>query len=402
MIRWLISPDLPESAVASLNHIPLDAPFSEERIAFIHTLSQTILTDPQARAYPELMAMAYWFRKAHLNQLHQQFQADYQKDRQARGTIFHIAPGNVDTLFMYSWLLSLLLGNHNLVRVSQQLGEQMQKLLAYIQTAMKPFSGLTASNFIFTYPHDDAMNMQLSRSCDLRVTWGGDKTVDHIQSLPLPPNARDIGFRDRFSLAVFNAPSITELNEQTFREFLAAFYNDALWFDQRACASPKLIVWIGEDEIIQKARRQFWPAFSSYIASKNMPSCAQETIARATILMNWGAQALLTDETASLDLFPAHCLLKNMNDMVRLTHPGLGLFAELGFHIPEALFSLLSEKDQTISIFGFSKITEENFRQHLNRHHPASRLVATGSALNFSTRWDGVDFLETFTKAATR
>src|SRR5229473_1854189 len=35
-----------------------------------------------------------------------------------RGLVFHVPPANVDTIFVYSWALSALAGNRNVVRIS--------------------------------------------------------------------------------------------------------------------------------------------------------------------------------------------------------------------------------------------------------------------------------------------
>ena len=37
----------------------------------------------------------------------------------SRGVVFHIAPKNVDTIFVYSFVLSLLCANKNIIRRNQ-------------------------------------------------------------------------------------------------------------------------------------------------------------------------------------------------------------------------------------------------------------------------------------------
>ena len=37
-----------------------------------------------------------------------------------RGLVFHVPPANVDTIFVYSWALSALAGNPNVVRISSR------------------------------------------------------------------------------------------------------------------------------------------------------------------------------------------------------------------------------------------------------------------------------------------
>lgn len=363
----------------------LDIPFSKTRVDVVHRLSQAILTDPQARDFPELMAMAHWFRKAHLIELKEKFSRNY-AGRKPRGTVFHIAPSNVDTLFMYSWLLSMLLGNNNIVRLSQRRGEQVERLLKYLKAV---FSGdFLHTNSIISYEYDDTITQNLSSFCDIRVIWGGDQTVDYISAIPLPEGATNIGFRDRFSLAAFHTAAVMHLPEAELSKLVEQTYNDALWFDQRACASPRAIVWIGADGEIAQARNRYWAAFAAYMRQKPLPRCAGETIARSTAMMHWAAEGLCA-ERADLAAFPAHMLLTTLTERVRDTHPGTGLFAEVALPSVEALAALLSEKDQTLTAFGFEKL-------YIDKH--GLRIVKPGEALRFDVVWDGVDLFEAFTR----
>lgn len=389
MIDWLVAPANPDAALQALPQTGAE-PFSAERIGFVHRLSQHILTDAGARDFPELMAMAHWFRKAHVLHLQARFN-EAQGGRQGLGTVFHIAPANVDTLFMYSWLLSLLLGNANIVRLTQNRGEQMERLLAYIRSVLAEFPALAQSNLLLSTPHDDALTERLSRFCRLRVVWGGDATVEHIGAIPLPEGAAQIGFCDRFSLAALEAQTVTDAGQEAFPQLLANLYNDALWFDQRACASPRLLAWVGSAATIAAARARFWPAFSMVIRQKGLPACASETLSRATVLMDWAAEGWLA-EPAKLEAFPAHALLHAFPPALRESHPGTGLFAEIALPSITDLAALLTEKDQTLVVFGMSEAVLAPFRAR-----EGMRVVTPGQALHFDTRWDGVDFFAAFT-----
>src|ERR1044071_7117533 len=104
-------------------------PFADETIQFISKLSETILQGGH-RKYPDLIALAFWFRPTQLAKLKAEF--DRQRaDRVwlARGVAFHIAPSNVDTLFIYSLFISMLAGNINIVRLSERDTEQLQVLM---------------------------------------------------------------------------------------------------------------------------------------------------------------------------------------------------------------------------------------------------------------------------------
>lgn len=107
--------------------------FSESVIEFIAALSNKILTSTVFNKNPELIAMAYWMRKSKIAKLEQAYFANSKHERAmirlARGTVFHISPSNVDTIFMYSLLLSMLVGNCNIVRLSSKQNDQLNLLM---------------------------------------------------------------------------------------------------------------------------------------------------------------------------------------------------------------------------------------------------------------------------------
>ena len=52
------------------------APFSDVTLEFIDALSSKILLDKSFRNYPELMAMAFWMRRANIVKLRESFDRD--------------------------------------------------------------------------------------------------------------------------------------------------------------------------------------------------------------------------------------------------------------------------------------------------------------------------------------
>jgi len=78
------------------------APFDEKSLAFIDALSRGILKEKNAGA--ELIALAFWMRRSNIRKLKEAFETMRQESLLfARGVAFHIAPSNVDTIFVYSW-----------------------------------------------------------------------------------------------------------------------------------------------------------------------------------------------------------------------------------------------------------------------------------------------------------
>ena len=82
----------------------------------------------------DIIASGFWLRQANL----QQIQAIYQKQALlGRGLTFHIAPANVDTLFFYSAIVSVLCGNPVVIRISRQQSKVTQRLLILLNQYME-------------------------------------------------------------------------------------------------------------------------------------------------------------------------------------------------------------------------------------------------------------------------
>jgi hypothetical protein len=89
--------------------------FSEQDIAYCDTLSDLILKEPNVRELPDLIALGFWLRKSNLYNILKPYQHTGSL-RQPLGMLYHSAPANVDSLFVYSGILSLLCGNKNVIR----------------------------------------------------------------------------------------------------------------------------------------------------------------------------------------------------------------------------------------------------------------------------------------------
>ena len=106
-----------------------EAPVSHEDIFdSVSGFSAYLFKQVDSKQYPEIVSLAFWFRHAHLKQVLGESKSDISQKNVNR--IFHIAPANVDTVFMYSLLLSVLCGNKNIVRISQRSGDVTKFLVA--------------------------------------------------------------------------------------------------------------------------------------------------------------------------------------------------------------------------------------------------------------------------------
>src|SRR5262249_35789735 len=105
-------------------------PFAPDAVAFCDAVSKYMLELPSS-AGPQWAALGFFFRAAAITKMAQEVAGLERREsvlRAPRGLVFHVTPGNVDTQFLYSWLLSVLAGNANVVRVSSRLPEAAKEV----------------------------------------------------------------------------------------------------------------------------------------------------------------------------------------------------------------------------------------------------------------------------------
>lgn len=376
-------------------------PFDPLVTDFVDAVSKSVLLDSFMSRLPEIAAVAHWMRKGHISELRAAFEE--RRGRRlwlARGIALHFAPSNVDSIFLYSWFLSMLVGNANIVRLSQRRGEEVALLLEKINLVLEQpkFHPIMVRSLVLAYDHADEITARLSRCCQVRVLWGGDESVRRIRSIAMNPLGIEVAFASRFSLALMNADAARSLEESQLRRLAERFCNDSYWFDQMACSSPKLVVWVGEKSNCDLAKRLFWPKVHEEVAKRSIQYPEVVGINKlVTAFVSAGlgmVDSIEPSPTGSVSRI--HLAPEAAADFRNLQCAG-GLFFETEIPELQNLPPLLTERDQTLSYFGFER---EQLRE-LALTLPiraVDRIVPVGSALTFSTVWDGSDLLQTFSR----
>lgn len=388
-----------EPLLGALATQPRFEPFAPELVEFVDALSKALTTGPELRAYPEIIALGHWARKASVKQYERELQAlgSERVMLRPRGFVFHVPPANVDTIFMYSWLLSLLVGNVNLIRLSTRESPQVEivchKLAAVL--AEPRFERVRRQVALVRYGHDDAISTRISQASDLRVVWGGDTTVHAMHALPLHPAARELAFGDKFSFSAVAAAPYLEAGSEERRKLAERFYNDAMWFDQAGCSSPRLVLFVGDEEVCGRARSCFFEELDGVIRARRHEVELGHALGKllfsyqAALDGRIRAQARLSNELTVLEL-------DSLRDFSR-DHPGAGLFFTASLRQLEELAPFVTRRDQTLGHFGFS---QEQLRALVRAlgGRGIDRIVPLGEALTFNRFWDGYDLLQEFTR----
>ena len=378
-------------------------PFDPLRIDFCDALSRAILHDSRSRSFPQMVAVGFWLRRAETQRLADRFAAleGVGAVRVPRGLVFHVPPTNVDTLFLYSLMASFLVSNRNVVRVSPSRRSEQSTLLCELLRnvlAEKRFAGFADELAVVSYSHESQPTALISQEADVRLLWGGDESIDRLRAIPVRPGTQDLTFGDRFSFAVLRPDAVLQPDQPSLHTLAEELYNDAYWFDQLACSSPRLLVWVGSREDVDRARGRLFEELSEVIAAKGYVLSPGASISKLNFLFG----ALIDRPVESVYRSGNELAVIGLRDLTNFdrNHPGAGLFFEARVDALADLVGFVSRKDQTLVARGFSGEELAEFARSL-QGRGIDRIVDFGEALAFSTLWDGYDLLAELTRTVT-
>ena len=365
-------------------------PFDPLRLEGLAELSRDLLA---SRPAPAVTALAFWLRKANLQRLHQEYQRLESPDSYTlvpNGRVFHMAPSNVDTLFVYSWALSYLCGNANVVRLSGRMGPLMADLLRCLQAWMHKSPDRQRDNLFVSYPHDEEITRALSQWCSLRVVWGGDLAVSQIRGIDLNPHASERLFASKFSYAVLGSSAFLHSSQAERAALMHNFANDVFWFDQRACSSPQVVFWLGEEA--DRAQEHFRVDLDQELRAHPPAIPASLALERTAQAFSMAAASPCRGHLGST----VNLVLESFADLRRQVCGG-GMLQHVCAESIEQIATWSSPEDQTITYFGLEagQVRELALKAGLRG---VDRVVPVGQALQFDTVWDGYNLLSDFTR----
>jgi hypothetical protein len=312
--------------------------------------------------------------------------------------VLHFPPANVDTIFVYSWLLAALTGNSNVIRLSARLGPAAQRIVDVVGAILPHHPQVATRTALIRYGHDAEVTAALSAACDVRVIWGGDESVRHIRAVPLAPHATELVFPDRTSLAAVGTDWYAELPESARDDLAERLFNDAYWFDQRGCASPRVIAWVGSSDhetlatdlfsrlAAAASRRDYVVEAATHIAKYAYALSAAASVATTSTLTMTDPRVTVLGTIGAVDMEEDFC--------------GAGMFVTYRVDRLRDLAGSVTRRDQTLVHAGLAIEELTDLALTLNGQG-LDRMVPVGEALQFDRVWDGYDLLESFVKRVT-
>ena len=360
--------------------------FSERAVTFLSSLSRLLLRDK--RSSVDVKSYAYWIRRASLEAAARE--GDFQ-NRLGRGVALHIAPSNVPVNFAVSMTSSLLAGNCTVVRVSGKpfpqvdlICEAMNLLLGGECAGMRPYV------CVVRYEHSDEITQELSALCDVRVIWGGDRTIEAIRRAPLPPRTVELAFADRYSIAVIEADAY--LNSEP-AEIAKGFYTDTYYTDQNACSSPRLVVWLGER--VPEARERFWGALEE-VVRRDYPMQPIQAVDKYSAVCALGMSRPGV-RYVSKDTLVVRAELDRLTADVMDYKCGGGCFFEYAAKDLVEIVPVLGKRCQTVAVLG---VDRERVRELVfsNGVRGVDRIVPLGETMRLAFIWDGFRMVESMSR----
>jgi len=372
--------------------VPALQPFNNNIILFLSEVSKRLLNDVASRQYPDIMAYAFWVRRASLERLVAQ-----NRDKEnslGRGLAFHVTPANIPLQFAYSLTVSLLSGNANIVRLSQKDFPQTKILCDIYNDVLEIHPLIRSYISIIKYEHDDAITQELSNCCDIRIIWGGNRAIDEIRNAKLPPRSVELTFADRFSICVINSDEYLKVSNKI--ELAKDFFIDTYYSDQNACSSPRLIVWTGKN--IKKAEVSFWSNIHKLVVDSydlNEIQAVDKLVAfcrLAAVNKNIYNEKMLSAGNY-VNVVKVDRLSSNIMDY----KCSGGYFFEYETDNLSDLIPILIKGCQTISYFGINP--NELFNLVINTGvKGVDRIVPLGKTMELSLQWEGMDLIEAMSR----
>ena len=373
----------------SIDDSPLIS-FDNEVLDFLQKLSVTLMSNKSVRDYPDIAAFAYFCRLSNIKREQKKYANDF---RMGRGLCFHIAPSNIPLNFAFSYVMSLVAGNANIVRLPSRDFPQSEIVVSIIKESLKNYHLIAKRTAFVKYDRESEWTDYFSKQADARMIWGGDNTVQKLKQIITKPTCIDVTFPNRYSVAIINGHEFLRASSNTLNKLAKDFYNDTYLMDQNACSSPQIIFWIND---CKEARTIFWERVNSYVIKKyelNESVSVDKYLSLCRNTINNSNINRLSKFNNNIYLFD----ISTIDDSTFTTRFKSGMFYEKTIFDYKELNVLQDPMVQTISHFGCD---EEKIICTINYFHMKgiNRVTKIGNALEMNFNWDGFNIISVLSR----
>ena len=309
-----------------------------------------------------------------------------------QGVACHWIAGNVPLLGLFSWALSAVAGNINVIRTSSRAGDFITPALEVLAKASHGGRELAADTLVLSFAReDDAAHRAMSAAANVRIAWGGREAVEAVTALPARWDCETVVLGPRMSLAAID-PSLA-----TGRT-LTRLASDIAYFDQQACSSPQWVFVKGRrgDPAFDAWVQRFTEAFAAQSRTLgrhllDLGETYRIALDRTRVLLDGGAlhRDVGTEWTvAVLDApDPRVACMNRVVQVIPFTDV-LDVCEQIPANVQTAVVLLESEDSDRFS----ERAAERG----------VCRFPRAGEGNNFENPWDGIPLLSRLTRWAIR
>lgn len=390
-----------ETILEGMSTVPARHTFDDLIVDFLNEISRALLSKSEYRGYIDLMSYGFWIRKSHLMKEKPRYEGHM---RMGKGVTFHIAPSNVPVNFAVSMTSALLAGNACILRVSEKEFDQVRIISTEIREILQKeeYKELQKYICIIRYPHSKEITDELSLMSDIRIIWGGDRTISEVRQSPLQPRGCEMTFADRHSLVVIDAEHYIGMPDEEAEQVAKDFYTDTYYSDQNACSSPRMVVWKTDTkDKAEKAGERFWRLLKERAKEEYelQPVVAVDKMERFS--------ELATDEDVFAEIDDVK-LVDNDPLCMRIEVDGLsdrlmdykmlgGYLFEYATDDLSSIVPVLGKRAQTVAYLG---VKPEEIAEVVKTAgvRGVDRIVPLGHTMDLTFFWDGYDMIEAMSR----
>jgi hypothetical protein len=290
-------------------------------------------------------------------------------------------------------MLSILMGNKNILKVSNRLDhEYISTLFNILNEELETEESNIFRDYIniVTYQHEEDINMFFAEKSNARLIWGGDYTAKIFKGTIGNPRCKDIVFADRISISIFNTNLFLNETNLTQIKIVKDFYNDSFTFDQKGCSSPQSIILYGNTN----NNRNFTNLFYTLLEEISSREYTNDYASLASLKFNQLVGDVIENKITTFKNDFTSLYFVNSSSTQHLYHSCGGGYFYLN-EISELIdiIKFINNKVQTISYFGLNH-KEIDLIAHKTYGVGVDRIVPIGKALNFDYIWDGYNLCE--------
>ena len=371
----------------------ITTPFNEILIEFLNEFGNNLRIHENFQKHYELHFLSLWCSRKNIFKIRSNFPIKF--GSVGRGIVFHISPKNLPLNFFYSFTLSLLAGNSNIIKLPNGNFKETNIVLDTLKKTLKKkkYSKIKSSNLFFNCNHEDQIIKDISLICDARMIWGGDKSVGFYKKLPTHIKCIDLTFPDKYSISVIDLKSFKKLDLHEKKNLAKKFFLDTMLTDQNACNSPHSLVWVGKKN--SKVIKLFWSILGNIINEKysldEIGAIDKFNKLAALLIKNKNLKNIY-NESNKLIVIDAN-KINNLENLRGIN----GLFFSTNISKLQELKKIITQKYQTITVFGFDNKKIFDVINY-NNLSGVDRVVEIGRALEFNHVWDGYNIIDNLSR----